>query len=1040
MSKKIMKYSLNGKMWLIFFFLISNVFVLAQSFRDVSGVIKDVAGEPVIGVNVTVRGDKPIGTVSDIDGRYHLRLPQKRVTLVFSFIGYQTLEKVLDAHATHLDVVLREDNELLDEVVVVGYGTMKKSDVTGSVSHIGSDVIQNRVATNVTDYLSGSIAGVNMTPSTDAAGGGSLLIRGKQSLKASTSPLIVLDGVIFYGNIADINPNDIESMDVLKDASSTAIYGAKGSAGVIMINTKRGKTDKPIINLSAKVGVAQATFVPQMPTPEQYIQRRMDYWKTQDYFKPSSSQMGAGYYDNPDHLPAGVTQEQWTSYDASFSGDYVGTWLTRLGFDPLEIENYKTGKITDWMDLVLQDGFRQDYNASVSGKTNRTNYYFSLGYTDNDGIKVGDYFQAVRARINLDVEITKWLNVGLNAQFANKDLSGISADLTAAKAMSPYGNMWEADGTIKVRPANDNRTANPLLAYTVDNKMNKRQTLVASVYGKLNLPWGFSWQTTFNARYGWQKDYYFDSDIKPGIVSGGQAKRHEFSDYEWSVDNMLKWKRTFASVHNIDFTFVYTVEKYQSWSSTGYNEGFQPNGNLIYHAIQSGIVPEVSSDDQLQTGNGLLGRVNYSLMDRYLLTAALRRDGFSAFGQNDPFGLFPSAALAWRLSEEKFLKNVKWLDNLKLRLSWGQTGNRDIGRYAAFSRLTITNAIMDGVNYKAVYPSSLANRDLKWETTTGRNVGLDFSFLNNRISGSVDAYWNKTTDLLMDRAMPEISGYGKIASNLGRIDNRGIEMTITTTNINVPNKVRWNTSFIYSTNKNEIKHLYGKMIDVLDAEGNVVGQREDDDVQNGWYIGHGIDDIYDYKYIGIWQLGDELEANKYGKQPGDPRLEDVDHNGVINDEDKQWLGSRTPKHRLSVTSDLNLWNCLDFSFVLRGEFDWIDVDNLARNEDNRFFYSSNSEWTDYWTPWTPSTKYARLGADSNNPTVNLYKKRNYLKMQNMSLAYTFPKAWLKKIEVDNLRVSFNLDNAFTISGWRRSDPVMKLISPRIWTFGVNMTL
>ncbi len=1040
MRQKILNGSLTRKSCLLLFFLMSVVFVQAQSFRDVSGLIKDVKGEPVIGVNVTVKGDASLGAISDIDGRYHLRLPQKKLTLVFSFIGYKTIEQVLDANARTLDVTMSEDNEMLDEVVVVGYGTMKKSDLTGSVSHIGNEVTQNRVATNAMDFLSGSIAGVNLTPSTDAAGGGSLLIRGKQSLKASSSPLIVLDGVIFYGNVDDINPNDIESIDVLKDASSTAIYGAKGSAGVVMINTKRGKMGKPIINLSTKIGMSQATFTPEMPTPEQYIQRRMDYWKTQEYFKPSSSQMGAGYYDNPYDLPEGVTQEQWAAYDSSFSGDYVGTWMTRLGFDPLEIENYKAGRITDWMDLVLQNGLRQDYNASVSGKNDRTNYYFSLGYTNNDGIKVGDYFQAVRARINLDTEITKWLNVGLNAQFANKDYSGISADVGAAKAMSPFGSMWEEDGSIKVRPANDNRTSNPLLAHTVDSKMDKRQTFVSSVYGKVKLPWGFSWQTTFNARFGWQKDYYFDSDIKPGVVAGGQAKRREFSDYEWSVDNMLKWNRTFADIHNLDFTFVYTVEKYQSWATQGNNEGFQPNGNLIYHAIQSGITPTVTSTDEMQTGNGLLWRLNYSLMDRYLLTAAVRRDGFSAFGQNDPFGVFPSAALAWRLSEENFLKDAEWLDNLKLRFSWGQTGNRDIGRYAAFSQLTITNAIMNGVNYKAVYPSSLANRDLKWETTTGRNLGLDFGVLNNRITGTIDAYWNKTTDLLMDRAMPAISGYGSIASNLGQIDNKGIEVTITTTNVNIPNKVRWNTSFIYSTNKNEIKHLYGNMIDVLDAEGNVIGQREDDDVQNGWYIGHGIDDIYDYKYIGIWQLGEELEADKYGKQPGDPKLEDVNNDGVINEDDKQWLGSKIPTHRLSITSDLNLWNCVDFAFTLRGEFGWKDIDNLARNEDNRFFNTSNSEWTEYWTPWSPSTEYARLGADCNNPTVNIYKKRNYLKMQNLSLAYTFPKSLVRKIQVENLRVSINVDNAFTISGWRSSDPVMKAISPRIYTFGVNLTL
>lgn len=245
---------------------------------------------------------------------------------------------------------------------------------------------------------------------------------------------------------------------------------------------------------------------------------------------------------------------------------------------------------------------------------------------------------------------------------------------------------------------------------------------------------------------------------------------------------------------------------------------------------------------------------------------------------------------------------------------------------------------------------------------------------------------------------------------------------------------------MYSTNRNEIKHLYGNMVDVLDDEGNVIGQREDDDVQNGWYIGHAIDDIYDYKYIGIWQMGEELEANKYGKKPGDPKLLDVNEDGVINEDDKVWLGSKVPLHRLSISSNLNLFKCIDFSFLLRGEFGWKAVDNIARNEDNRFFDTSNSVWNEYWTPWAPSTEYASLGSNSGNPTVNIYKNRNYIKMQNMSLSYTFPKKWMKKIQVQDLRLSFNIDNAFTISGWDTSDPVVKAICPRIWTFGVNMTL
>lgn len=1007
--------------------------------RIVSGDVTDESGDPIPGATVQVKNNPAGATVTDLDGKYSISIPTGNTTLVFTFIGYETEERTVGANVSTLNVTLKESSLLLDDVVVVGYGSMRRKDLTGAVAHVGSETLENRVATNPLDFLVGTVPGLNITPSTSASGGASgILIRGEQSLKASTSPLIVLDGVIFYGNIEDINPNDIESIDVLKDASSTAIYGAKGSAGVIIITTKRGATDKPIINVVTRLGFAEATYMPEMPNADQYMQRRADYFKTIEYFKPGDQQKGTGYYDNPYNLPDGVTQEQWAGYDASFSGDYTETWMQRLEFNPIEITNYKAGKFTDWVDMAYQKGFRQDYSASVSGKTQRVNYYASLGHTHNDGVSVGDSFRATRMRANLDVKITDWLSVGTNSQFTHKGSDDIAVDGSTARSMSPFGDMYDEDGNIKVRPWDDNRLANPFLAHYCNEKYYRRWNFNSAIWGKITLPFGFSWQTTYNMRYGTLKDYYYTSDINPGQPAGGSAKRHEYSDYEWTIDNMLKWNKKFG-VNVFDFTFVYTAEKFQSWDSQGNNEGFQPSGVLGYHGIQAGIKPTVTSNDEIQTGNGLLWRLNYTLMDRYLFTGSVRRDGFSAFGQNNPYATFWTFAGGWRISEEKFLRDVNWLDNLKIRVSWGQTGNRDIGRYAAFSRLTITNTIQDGENVKAVYPSSLANRDLKWETTTGWNWGFDFAALNSRINGSVEFYKNKTNDLLMDRAMPTLSGYGSITSNLGEIANRGAEVSITSMNIQRPN-VNWSTTLTYSTNHNEIKHLYGNMVDITDGDGNVIGKREDDDVQNGWYIGHGIDEIYDYKYIGIWQLGEEYEAAKYGKQPGDPRLLDVNGDGKINEKDKLWLGYKRPRHRMTLASNLTLFKCLTFAFTLRGEFDWYAVNNLARNENNRFYNTSNSRWTPYWTPWNGETEYARLGSNIDSPAVNIYQSRNYVRMQNMSLSYMFPKKLTRRASIDNIRLSINVDNAFVISGWKHNDPLTNSITPRIWTFGLNLTL
>lgn len=1040
MRKKFRKLLMTGRSKLLFLLLLTSVFAYGQVVRNVSGMIKDSSGEPIIGVNVVMKGNAVIGTISDIDGNYQLKIPQQKATLIFSFIGYKTIEKEIDARAIRLDVTLSEDNELLDEVVVVGYGTMKRKDVTGSVGHIGKEVMETKVATNAVDFLKGNIAGVNISVDNNASGGGSIQVRGPASLKAGTSPLIVLDGNIFYGNISDINPNDIESMDVLKDASSTAVYGSKGSAGVIMINTKRGQTEKPIINLSTKVGIATLLDIPDLPTPEQYIQRRSDYWKTQNYFKPSADQKGMGYFDSPYALPDGVTMEQWAAYDNSFSGDYTETWLTRLQLSNVEIQNYKAGKSVDWRDHVYQTGFRQDHNMSISGKTSKMNYYASLGYTNNEGYKVGDSFEAVRARVNLDTDITKWLKVGVTAQFADRGSRDVVADTGGADVMSPYGSMYKEDGTLDEYPTDDARVVNPLLAHTADKKFYSTQTLSSTVFGKLTLPCGFSFQTNFNTRFGWRKQYYYHSDLKPGVVKGGSASRDEFSDYEWVIDNMLKWNYTIAKNHQLDATLVYSAEKYQYWNTIASNEGFLPSGILGFHNIGAGISPVGSSDDEVQTGNALLARINYSLFDRYLLTASVRRDGFSAFGVNNPYGTYPAFALGWRMSEESFIKKLKMVDNLKLRFSWGENGNRDIGRYAALSRLKVTDAIINGENIKGVWTANLANNKLKWERTRAVNLGLDFGLFNNRLTGVVDLYHNQTTDLIVDRSLPTITGYSSVISNLGQVDNKGLELTLTSVNVNIPNKVRWSTTFIYSTNENTIKHLYGKMVDVKDETGNVIGQREDDDVQNGWYIGHGIRDVLYYKWMGVWQLGEELEAKKYGKQPGDPKLLDVNNDGKMTEEDKVWLGSRTPRHRVSLRSDLNLFKNIDFSFVFRGEFNFIAEDNLRRNEDNRFFDRSNSIMTDYWTPWSPNNEYARLGANCGNPSVLIFKKRDFVRLQNVSLSYSFPKTLVKKYSIENLRISANVDNAFVITNWDYFDPENAGTSPRIWTLGINVTL
>jgi TonB-linked SusC/RagA family outer membrane protein len=1003
---------------------------------NVSGSIHDNNGDPIVGVSIGIKGTTK-GTIADVNGNFQIPMQQTEEVLVFKMIGYQTEEVTVKDKSKPLNVVLFESSEQLEDVVVIGYGSVKKKDLTGSVSHIGKEVTETKVATNFIDFLKGSVAGLRVSVDNSASGGGTMQIRGPASLRAQPTPLVVLDGNIFYGTLSDINPNDVESIDVLKDASSAAIFGSKASAGAIMITTKKGQSEKPVINVSAKLGTTQVRTMPDLPTPEQYVRRRMDYFKTNNYFIPedNKSKMPLGYYDDPYNLPSGVTQDQWAAYE-EFSGDYIETWLTRLQFNYDEILNYKAGKTTDWRDLVYRTGLRQDYNVSVSGKSNRTNYYISLGRTDNEGFKVGNEFQATRVRANFDAEIQKWFTFGLNAQFADRTNNSITANTDQADVLSPYLQAYNEDGTLNIYPYNDQRSLNPLAASLNNDQFHKTQTLNATIYGLLKLPYGITFRTNVTNRFGWRKQYYYTSRAASSI---DKTSRDEYSDYEWLIDNILKWDYTFNDIHKVDLTFVAGSEKHSYWTTTATNEDFSPSGSMGYHNLDGGKKFNASASDGVQTGTTLLGRLNYGLMDKYLFTASVRRDGFSAFGVNNPHGVYPAFAVAWRLSEEKFVKS-KALDNLKVRFSWGENGNRDIGRYVALSRLNITDHIQNGESVSGLWTDNMANQSLKWERTRALNLGLDFGFFNGRLSGVVDLYSSKTTDLILDRTLPNITGFKTVISNLGQVNNKGIELTLSSVNLNIPKKVHWSTTFIYSANDNEIKHLYGDMIDVLDNDGNVIGQRESDDLDNGWYIGHGIHTVWDYKMIGIWQLGEEDEAAKYGKQPGDPKLLDVNEDGVLDNNDRLFMGSKIPRYSMSLRNDFTFFDCINLAFVLRGEFNYLGEDSMPRNQDSRYYDRFNSVWTEYWTPDNPSNEYARLGSNSSNPTARIYKKRDYIRLQNASLGYIFPKKFLKKFSVENLKVSLNVDNAFVITNWKYYDPENIGTSPRIFTFGVNITL
>lgn len=1025
------KHYLFMKLCLFFCLISSSTGICAQNFVVTGKVMSN--GESVIGATVQVKG-KIAGTITDIDGNYRLALDDSKGTLVFSFIGYRSKEVPVNGKSV-IDVELEEDIAQLEEVVVVGYGTMRKKDLTGAITRISTENATQSV-TSVAEMLRGTVAGFSAGFGTSAKGGGSMLIRGEKSINASNSPLIVLDGVIFNGDLVDINPSDIETIDILKDGSSAAVYGARAASGVVVISTKQGNEGKPVINFNMKIGMQNLTRNQRPFNGQEYMVMRRDEKIRSNPSRP------LGYFHNPDYLPQGIDLNTWLSYTgASADSNPVEIWLNRLAFSTTEIDNYLAGRETDWYDDSFQNALRQDYNVSISGKNDKISYYWSLGNINNQGIVVGDKYKTIRSRLNLKVDVTNWLQVGLQAHYATRNESVDEVDWAEAIQASPWGSKYEEDGSLKFYPNDDNMSTNPFASYEQRDRFNVAQTFNATLNAKVTLPWGFVYEMSYSDYNKWQKNHYFDpSTSMAGEKYKGHAVRRNNSAHSWMFDNILRWNHTFNKIHKLDLTLLFNLEKNETWTDKAENSNLTPSEILGWHAVANGTNPIVGSDDAVDTGNAMMARLNYNLMDRYLFTASFRRDGYSAFGSNNPYADFPAFAFGWRMNEESFMKTVSWIDNLKLRLSWGINGNRSIGRYAALANLDSETYLHNGSTVIGIYATRLPNKNLKWEKTEAYNVGLDFAVLGNRLNGTVEAYYMSTKDLLLTRSLPDIIGFSGVTANLGEIRNKGFELSLNSINIDHKN-FKWSSSFIASLNRNEIAHLYGEMVDVLDKDGNVIGQREDDDIQNGWYIGHALDEIYDYKILGVWQENEREEAAKYGKEPGDFKIWDVNNDGeYLPEDDKVFQGYKRPRFSFGIGNTMEFFKCVNFSFFIRSDLGHKSSNSHYAHPTDYYYDRVNAYKYDYWTPDNPTNEFARLGSNTKSPSFNVYKKRSYARLQEVSLAYRIPNKISSKWSVSNARVYINVSNPLLITGWDYWDPESLSPAPRTFTFGINFSL
>ncbi len=945
--------------------------VLERAFEQtVSGkVTDDEKKEGLPGVNVILKGTTK-GVTTNTDGSFSISVPDGKAVLVFSFIGYEPQE-VTVGNQTFINISLKSDLKVLSEVVVVGYGTQKKKDLTGAVTRVDPKLNETNPNVNVVQNLRGSVAGVRVVDTGRPGADGTISIRGNNSISANTAPLIILDGIIYTGGLSDISSNNIESIDILKDASSASIYGSRATNGVILITTKKGTSNKPRLNYNTYYGFSDFARTPKMMGPEKYLEMKKD------------------------------------------AAAYLGRPLT---LNVIEEANLAAGRTIDPWQAISQDAPMSNHEISLSGRTEKVNYYLSGSYTDMKGRIMGDNFSRFSSRLNLDVAVTGWLNVGTNTGYNFKDYSGVRALWGNASYLSPYSSIFYEDGALKQLPMDDGLAPNPVFATLRNDNLNTSNTLFSNIYADVALPLpGLSYRINVgnNLRFNEEANYApsvsepRDNNFVLGSGSKGHRKHHYFT-----IENIVKYQKVFKKDHAFDLTLLQSFEiTKESASSLSSNNIF--NDALSYNGLGIGENQLITSSATETKANSYMGRVGYKLKDRYMLNFTIRRDGFSAFGSGRKYGNFPSAGIGWLISEEGFISDLRNITYLKLRYSYGKNGNRGISAYSSLSNMSqVDNQYVFGDNGSTsigITPTTMANSFLGWETTVASNIGLDFGILKDRISGSLEYYSMHTSDLLLSLRIPNMTGYESFFTNIGATTNKGLELTLNSTNF-TKGRFTWSSNLVFSFNRNKIAKLSG-----IDLNGD---GKEDDDIASKRFIGYPQGTNFDYVWDGIWQTGDDISIDPSAK-PGFIRFKDVDGDGKITPSDRQVLHSSQPDFLTGLTNRLSYGN-FSFSFLLNAVVGGYSSNGLL-NHGTNFFDRTNLMDLPYWTPENPLTDRPSIGYP--NPLgYGFYQSRTFMRLQDVSLVYEFPKMLLSKAKINNLRMYISGKNLQTWTKWAGWDP------------------
>lgn len=946
--------------------------------QKITGVITDSNGEPVIGANVMVKGTGN-GTITDVDGNFHLDV-QSNDVLEISYIGYTT-QRITVGDQKHLLVKLVEDAEMLDEVVVVGYGTTNKQAITGSVIKADIDTYRDVPTNNIMETLKGSVPGLNIGGTNTAGAVAGFSIRGQNST-GGNDPLIVVDGAIFDGSLADLPSEDIEDLTVLKDASAAAVYGSRSANGVILITTKRGRSEggKPQFNVNLSYGYSHELRRQKVYDAEGYIQKLLDY------------RVANGMDADPDKIA--------------------------LYLQPIEADNYNATPdhrptFTDPYDLFRQSAYNVKANVSISNSSELATYYISASLTDQKGVVLNDRYKNFSGRINVETNLTDWLKVGVKSNYSIRDYSGSSPDLNKAAQFSPYASLYDDSGKYLQYPQTTTSFESPFWSMKTDD-LEKYNTLGAILNAKITVPWvkGLTYEMVYSNNLRWsQNNYFYDEYTTAGQGKNGKGERSNSNNYHMLLDNLIKYNNTFNNIHNIDVTLLYSRER-RTWNDmSAYAEDFD-NTILGDNKLEDGKKQTVSTGSGESGAIGMMARATYTFDNRYSFTGTVRRDGCSAFSKNRKWATFASGGFNWNISNENFMKDVEPIDNLALRLSYGSNGNQSISPYTTLAKVGTGKYIFAGDPSYSITQSisSFALDNLGWETTTGFNAGIDFSLFENRLSGSIDTYFTNTKDLLFSLALPTISGKSSITSNLGKIQNKGVEISLHSLNISKKD-FSWTTDFAFSLNRNKVASIYGE-----DNDGD---GKEDDLISSGYFIGKSLGTIYGYKITGMWQQEDVDNGTiMEGMRPGDYKLEDLNGDGKIDSEnDRQLLGTSKENFRWSMTNTLTYkdWSLMIYINSIWGGNGYFQSANTPYYDEYINSGQHNRTILDYWTPENTDAKFPRLDYQKNaRYQGTLYQDRSFIKLQKVALTYNLSR-FVKRIGLNNMKLSLSADNLFEFS-------------------------